>query len=452
MKKMGDTMKKTQSNVKSAAKQTHANIKSASANATAVIGKTMQLPLKTSSVVTFQKSSTAEREKLRIADQQDISATERDYVSAREPVATAIPSERSVATHYSSVRSTSTAGDDDAIKEEKPPQEDLKPTTKNDPFPAINTESFASIEELQPDKLVHNPSVIAVLLAIVLAAYKGIRSHSDIWDNTVPVHVALTWAALALAVGVEIGRRVAARDIREFLSLQSALFEKERSVRAPVVADRQMHQQHDQDQQSRHGHFKGIRQMMNQVQFPHVRTPTWTTLGNDPKRKRQRWERSGNILVSTSLTRVLSDKTPAARRKSLAALGVTEQDLQAARVEDESLFMDTGTIDDPTRLRAKSLEDEAIEPLCRLRGMDIFLTDSPESSIANHSFLIEHGLRDRPTFIINILTQWGNVLIYFELPDWIKSWDEFVENDDDPEDVIALKVSKYESIQSLETS
>jgi hypothetical protein len=44
--------------------------------------------------------------------------------------------------------------------------------------------------------------------------------------------------------------------------------------------------------------------------------------------------------------------------------------------------------------------------------------------------------------MINILTPYGNICIYFKLPDWVKDFKEsLVEEEDDPSDVIALKVS-----------
>jgi hypothetical protein len=38
-----------------------------------------------------------------------------------------------------------------------------------------------------------------------------------------------------------------------------------------------------------------------------------------------------------------------------------------------------------------------------------------------------------------MMTQWANILIYFEMPDWVKDWDNIVEQEDDSDDVKALK-------------
>ena len=41
------------------------------------------------------------------------------------------------------------------------------------------------------------------------------------------------------------------------------------------------------------------------------------------------------------------------------------------------------------------------------------------------------------------MTQWGNLLIYFEMPEWFENFgDSIVESEDDPDDVKALKVGR----------
>ena len=50
------------------------------------------------------------------------------------------------------------------------------------------------------------------------------------------------------------------------------------------------------------------------------------------------------------------------------------------------------------------------------------------------------GLRSKPTFILNVMAPMANIIIYFEMPSWVKSFDDVKENDEDPEDVKAFKV------------
>ncbi len=63
-----------------------------------------------------------------------------------------------------------------------------------------------------------------------------------------------------------------------------------------------------------------------------------------------------------------------------------------------------------------------------------------------------NGLREVPTVLVNMMTQWGCFLIYFEMPVWVKDFTtSLVQNEDDPDDVKALKVS-FSSVGFLNTS
>jgi hypothetical protein len=122
------------------------------------------------------------------------------------------------------------------------------------------------------------------------------------------------------------------------------------------------------------------------------------------------------------------------------------------------------------KAQAVSLLEDVPTPLCCIRGLDLFQTEDPDPDMISHPFLIEYvhalavdiplflceitasshsvsclrtirnGLRDYPTFMINIMTAYGNICVYFKLPAWIKDWEKsLVENDGDPSDVVALK-------------
>jgi hypothetical protein len=51
------------------------------------------------------------------------------------------------------------------------------------------------------------------------------------------------------------------------------------------------------------------------------------------------------------------------------------------------------------------------------------------------------GLRDRPTFLVNALFPWGSYLVYFELPPWVKKFENISEDEGDHVDIKAFKVS-----------
>lgn len=125
-----------------------------------------------------------------------------------------------------------------------------------------------------------------------------------------------------------------------------------------------------------------------------------------------------------------NQKLPHVRRSSLIA-----QD----GVAKSAPPVDMGTFDMP---KPASLNDFVVNPLFRLRGMDVFTANGgdPEANIADHPWLIQNGLRDKPTFVVNAMVQWGNIVLYFEMPEWVRDWDSIMEKDNDPDDVKALKV------------
>lgn len=98
--------------------------------------------------------------------------------------------------------------------------------------------------------------------------------------------------------------------------------------------------------------------------------------------------------------------------------------------------------------RAKALEDDEnyshiVNPMCQLRGMDLFLSDNPQKEIWRQPLLKKCGLRDVPTLIMNFMMPFGNITAYFTLPDWVAINGGFnnipIEKDYDPPDVKALK-------------
>jgi hypothetical protein len=186
-------------------------------------------------------------------------------------------------------------------------------------------------------------------------------------------------------------------------------------------------------------------------QRPHgrrKRLPNWVT-NNDPTRDEHhsndlmqyllRMKYTGRPRRGTTKPMVVDNSAP---HRSLASTQFTYAD-----TVDSCL----GSIDLSTA-KADSFA-EMVSPILRLRGMDVFLSDSPELDIANHPFLIQQGLRDVPTAIVNVVvsacqrehsqicmrcallptcsfdlwqTLWGNVLIYFECPSWFQSFDDVV--------------------------
>lgn len=64
-----------------------------------------------------------------------------------------------------------------------------------------------------------------------------------------------------------------------------------------------------------------------------------------------------------------------------------------------------------------------IKPVFWLRGLDCFL-GPPQDDLSNHDFLIARGLRNVPTFLVNVQLCFGNILLYFGLPSWFTDFDD----------------------------
>ncbi len=50
------------------------------------------------------------------------------------------------------------------------------------------------------------------------------------------------------------------------------------------------------------------------------------------------------------------------------------------------------------------------------------------------------GLRDVPTLILNITLAWANIVLYYEMPHWVKNFDCISINEWDPDDIKVFKV------------
>mmetsp|Transcript_14237 Transcript_14237/g.41775 ORF Transcript_14237/g.41775 Transcript_14237/m.41775 type:complete len:729 (-) Transcript_14237:38-2224(-) len=96
------------------------------------------------------------------------------------------------------------------------------------------------------------------------------------------------------------------------------------------------------------------------------------------------------------------------------------------------------------RMRNKSQVDTlagefVVDPLCRLRGMDIFQTDCPSEKLYEYRMLTRMGMRKVPTLLVNIMAPWANILVYFQLPGWVKRFQDIKELEEDAEDTKAFK-------------
>ena len=101
-----------------------------------------------------------------------------------------------------------------------------------------------------------------------------------------------------------------------------------------------------------------------------------------------------------------------------------------------------GPIDFDKAQPKKRKGDAIIDPYFHLRGIDIFLTTdgNPQERIWLLPPLKEVGLRTKPTFCINCLLPWANMVAYFLMPPWFADTTSSLEfKEGDTPDEVALK-------------
>ena len=177
----------------------------------------------------------------------------------------------------------------------------------------------------------------------------------------------------------------------------------------------------------------------------------WTTLEDATRRTREYWEehvydKPTGALMQRLLkyddfrTKPCSSSDYSHQESDADAhasiLGeVTEDAVYAARMETERLgHVNTGN--DRASILQANIE---VDPLFKLRGMDVFRADIPEERVCRQPILEQNGLRDVPTFIVNLMLPGANLVVYFQMPSWIRKFGDVVEEKDDAEDTKAFK-------------
>jgi hypothetical protein len=312
-------------------------------------------------------------------------------------------------------------------------------------------------------------STLFFVATVAVAAYPTFQHWNTIIDtNQVPMAVTLSWVVAAFAAGVAAVGIVEDWRIRSSVMLATMRAEKAddrtRLVPAAIEYPSEPHlvQEVMQEQKrNRHSIFLGamrfssskVRFQAAQITQPVAKalllgSKTWTSLS--PSRPAlQLWEvtvdptldRHKNNLLMTRLLR-----NPVYRRV-LKAEHLRSQHEKSHRYEAETIDVQVEDLRQSSRAMgqfelpdADTLNEFVILPLLKLRGMDVFMTDDPETEVVTHPWLVEQGLRSVPSMVVNLLTPWANILIYLEMPSWVTRLSDFEIHDDDEDDVKALKV------------
>eukprot|EP00978_Attheya_sp_CCMP212_P036653 scaffold167959_cov59-Attheya_sp.AAC.1 len=142
------------------------------------------------------------------------------------------------------------------------------------------------------------------------------------------------------------------------------------------------------------------------------------------------------------------EKAELARQKAVLLAGAKES------VKDDSVPSDFSSVlmnyEEPEQIEAcdllkertlkyTSTDGSTLNQLIRLIGSEMFLSDRPEEELWKDKLLLSCGLRDRPTFLVNALFPWGSYLVYFELPPWVKKFENISEEEGDHVDIKAFK-------------
>ena len=323
----------------------------------------------------------------------------------------------------------------------------------------INIKDSAHIWNIQMNPtleyLLHDTTIAIALFAMVLS-FPTLRNVSMVMQGEIPPFVHISWLLLAFAIGMEIGRIRGMRSVPSTTNVpiltKDAMINLTLDDKIPTEISFQV----ESLPPTKEGytliyHFLSSPYRQVRVVFPTdtlvagqsepttvpllILGKVWSTLGDSGDRVRQAWEVTGFVLVNESLmTRLL--KRPHMHRKKLKDVLVEDQESSSVSEHVPGRMLGDIRINE---MSAESLEHDVIEPCCKLRGMDVFLTEMAEESMSTHPFLIKAGLRDKPTFMVNAIVQWANICLYFELPDWFTDFDNIVEHDDDATDVKAIK-------------
>lgn len=302
-------------------------------------------------------------------------------------------------------------------------------------------------------------STLLLVLAVAASAYPTCMQWSSVRANEMPFSVVASWLLVAFLTG----RLFSPQDgtsAHWMLGSSSANCKEEHMSHTPseIFIEEYVLERTPLPDNNATGHsllFSVVRMASGRkkkLSFRHnaggaisswKKRRSWTSL--NPNRLKKQWEESADPTkdkASTQLMKALlaNGKFPRIRRLSVSseieipAMANQGDSVSAMNIVEASL----GAVDLGDAI-ADSLNDFVVAPILHLRGMDVFLTENAETDISTHPWLIKEGLRDVPTLIVNLVTQWGNILVYFEMPHWINDWDTVRERDSDPDDIKAFK-------------
>lgn len=360
--------------------------------------------------------------------------------------------EQTTQTDNGSIRSATGIGAEDIVKKKEALLEEKE---------ALLEEKGALLEELATAPLVKSTKsesnffplselfgreAALLNLSLVLVTYPTYKY----WETVVhlPVSLALAWMFVGFAVGnfvsIYLAQDLEAEHIQNDLHTESARRSsfQQRSAQSIDVLSKERNTSSFFSKSHRSLPFFSSRRdarstpsFMNPLGIS-ASIKRWNC---DPTRDQKHRQLMHLLLNNNNLRRKRKplDKHENVQTESSIVPGDSSENLKASMAIGNYSLSDVDSFGD--------LENYTIEPYFNLKGMDVFLCEAdggvPETKVADHTWFVEHGLRATPTFIVNLSTQWGNILLYFSLPEWLKDWESVKENDQDSKEIKALKVS-----------
>jgi hypothetical protein len=318
---------------------------------------------------------------------------------------------------------------------------------------SIHVSPSSKFDSLSATNLIGRNKETALLhLSIILVSYPTYKY----WDILIhlPVSLVLTWLFVSFSAGNFVSFCIHRNGEPEHTIRFDPIKEAARRSSFPQNTSQSLN--HPLSERSTGASNRSLFSSWSQRLFPSRRdwhlTPSFIhPLGMpasikrwncDPTRDHKHRQLMHNLLRNSNLRR--KRKLQSAVAKSNEPTEVADLTEKQDSVDNLKASMAIGNYNLADADSFGDLDDYIIDPFFKLKGMDVFLCEAdggvPETKVADHSWFVQHGLRDAPIFLVNISTQWGNILLYFSLPEWLKDWDCLEENDHDSKEMKALKV------------
>jgi hypothetical protein len=302
--------------------------------------------------------------------------------------------------------------------------------------------------------LLTDDAMVVVITATIVALYPTLMNWHTIIHNNIPFVVLISWLGVAFAIGYAIGISLGKDEplpgATSVANVSAVVGRSFRFVKSSDISVLQSSLIEGDTTKLKKNSVSSLKQGNKLEQ----ETPrSWTNLSKNhgPRWKQSLWETDVDPTLDRKrpnlFNHLMNFKLKKTSRRQMLERVSLIRDISTLIVQDEKTTSTTAipvgkdigkfTTEETT---TTSFDGDLIDPVCILRGMDVFLTDDPETEIGSHQWLIDNGLRDVPTLILNFYTQWGNMLFYFQLPNFVQDWN-LVEYDNDPDDVKAMKVS-----------